>query len=111
MKKIIVLTGCCLLVLSCSSAFAGVGLQMLNLKNIFHVQGRKAAVILPHYVHQAKVACASCHVNPQGGGNVKFDLVKRSGMSNDFHKKWCWPCHVEMKVPKGKSCSTCHSGS
>jgi hypothetical protein len=29
-------------------------------------------------------------------------------MGNDFHKKFCWPCHTEMKVPNGRSCNTCH---
>ena len=111
MKKIIVLVGCCLFTLSASIvAFARAGPEILNLKDVFEVQGTKKAVLLPHHKHQAKVACASCHVSPHGGGSVKFDIVKMDGMSNDFHKKWCWPCHIEMKVPKGKRCSTCHRG-
>ena len=112
MKKIIVLAGCCLFSLGLSGTVcAGFGPKILNLKNVFGIQGLKKAVLLPHDIHQAKVACAGCHLRSQGGGSVKFDLEKRSGITNDFHRKWCWPCHVEMKVPKGKNCSTCHNGS
>ena len=111
MKKVMILAVCGMLSLCFSGGvFAGSGPETLNLKDVFEVEGKKKPVILPHHKHQAKVSCASCHINPNGGGSVKFDIVKKSGMSNDFHKKWCWPCHVEMKVPKGKSCSTCHTG-
>jgi hypothetical protein len=111
MKKMTVVLCCSLLTLGFSlSAVAASGPETLNLKDVFGVEGKKQAVIFPHHRHQAKVACASCHLNPRGGGPVKFDLADRSGVGNDFHRKWCWPCHVEMEVPKGKSCTTCHSG-
>lgn len=80
----------------------------IDLKEKFQVEGNKQAVIFPHHKHQAAVACASCHQNPQGGGALVVEFVNKSGVANDFHKKFCWPCHVEMKVDKGKSCSTCH---
>lgn len=111
MKKIVILAGCCLLSFGFySTSFAGAGPEVINVKETFEITGKKKAAMLPHHKHQAKVACGSCHISPAGGGSVKFDIVKKSGVSNDFHKKWCWPCHEEMKVPKGKSCSTCHTG-
>lgn len=110
MRRLIMFS-CCLLTFCFSGAsFAGSGPETMNLKEVFEVEGKKKDVMLPHHKHQAKVPCASCHISSAGGGSVKFDLVNKTGMSNDFHKKWCWPCHVEMKVPKGKSCTTCHTG-
>ncbi len=111
MKKITALLCLSVLTFFCAlTASAGSGPETLNLKDVFGVEGKKQAVMLPHHVHQAKVPCANCHLNPNGGGSVKFDLVNKSGMGNDFHKEWCWPCHEAMQVPKGKSCSTCHTG-
>lgn len=111
MKKILILVGCCLFFCGFySTSFAGAGPEVINVKETFDITGKKKAAMLPHHKHQAKVACASCHISSSGGGSVKFDIVKKSGVANDFHKKWCWPCHEEMKVPKGKSCSTCHTG-
>lgn len=110
MKRIISLGCSCVMALGFSAmAFAGSGPETMNLKEVFEVEGKKRAVILPHHKHQAKVPCAGCHLNPRGGGSMKVEFVKKKGISNDFHKKLCWPCHVEMKVPKGKSCSTCHN--
>lgn len=91
-----------------SLAVAGQGPETMNLKELFQVEGKKDAVIFPHHRHQEKLACAKCHKDVNGGGPLVVDIVKRDGISNDFHKKFCWPCHVELKVPKGKTCTTCH---
>jgi hypothetical protein len=112
MKKAVFFTCLFTMVLfSSTTSFAGKGPDVMNLKEVFEVKGKKRSVIFPHHKHQAKVACASCHSNPDGGGSLKVKFVKRKGVGNDFHKKFCWPCHVEMKVSKGKRCSTCHNGS
>ncbi len=81
--------------------------ETINLKEKFSVTGKKPAVIFPHKMHQGKLKCTDCHASDKGGP-LKVKIEKTKGMSNDFHKKFCWPCHVEKKVPKGKSCSTCH---
>ena len=83
------------------------GPETINLKEKFDVTGSKKAVIFPHHKHQEKLACTKCHASPEGG-KLNMEIKKKEGFGNDFHKKFCWPCHVEMKVPKGKSCSTCH---
>ncbi len=111
MKRFITLLGCGVLTMGFSlAAQAASGPETIDLKDLFKVEGKKNAVLLPHHKHQAKVGCQSCHHTTSGGGSVKFTIEKKSGISNDFHKKWCWPCHIEMQVPKGKSCSTCHNG-
>jgi hypothetical protein len=106
MKKFTVCltTGLLAVVTSCMAA---TGPETMNLKDRFEVTGKKPAVIFPHRMHQSKLACTKCHDSGQGG---QLSIVPQNikGMSNDFHKKICWPCHVEMKVPKGKSCNTCH---
>jgi len=86
------------------------GPETMNLKERFNVTGSREAVIFPHRKHQAKLnqECNRCHVSEEGGGKLKFALTNKEGISNDFHKKFCWPCHEEMHVPKGKLCSTCH---
>jgi hypothetical protein len=84
------------------------GPETMNLKERFKVEGKKQAVIFPHRQHQAKLECAKCHLNPEGGGKLNVEIVNMKGPKNDFHTKLCWPCHKEMKVPKGRSCSTCH---
>lgn len=97
-----------LLALPLSLYAAGNGPETINLKEKFQFEGKKSAVIFPHHKHQEKVDCAKCHKDPAGGGALVVDIVKKKGVGNDFHKKLCWPCHKEMKVPKGKSCKTCH---
>jgi Cytochrome c7 and related cytochrome c len=72
------------------------------------VEGKKKAVVFAHHKHQEKLECVKCHKDAKGGGPLVVDIVKLTTRKNDFHKKLCWPCHVEMKVPKGKSCKTCH---
>lgn len=86
----------------------GQGPETIDLKATYKVKGKKSAVIFPHHSHQEKVACAKCHKDTKGGGPLVVEFVKLTTSKNDFHKKFCWPCHVEMKVPKGKSCKTCH---
>ncbi len=83
------------------------GPETIDLKARHHIEGKKPAVVFPHKLHQEKLECTKCHGSPEGGA-LKVEIKKVKGMGNDFHKKFCWPCHVEMKVPKGKSCSTCH---
>ena len=111
MKNVILFGGCLgMFLLFAGLSVAGSGPETMDLKDVFEVEGKKRAVIFPHHKHQAKVECASCHINPKGGGSVKFKFVKTTGVANDYHKNFCWPCHIAMKVPKGKSCSTCHTG-
>jgi hypothetical protein len=85
-----------------------VGPETIDMKAAFKVEGTKQAVIFPHRRHQAKLACGTCHKSPEGGDDLLVEFVNKSGPGNDFHKKFCWPCHAEMNVPKGKSCATCH---
>ena len=89
------------------AAIASTGPETVNLKEKFDVKGGKKAVIFPHHAHQAKLACTRCHPSDKGGP-LKVEIKNTKGFGNDFHKQFCWPCHVEMQVPKGKSCSTCH---
>ncbi len=84
------------------------GPKTIDLKAAYKIEGKKSAVIFPHHSHQVKVECAKCHKNAKGGGALVVEFVKLTTSKNDFHKKFCWPCHIEMKVPKGKSCKTCH---
>lgn len=93
--------------ISLSVVFAA-GPEVINLKEKFHVEGSKPAVHFPHAKHQARLACTKCHLSNEGG-KLKLEIKKTKGFGNDFHKKFCWPCHVEMKVPKGKTCATCHN--
>ena len=89
-------------------AISDYGPETMNLKERFKVTGSRDAVIFPHHKHQAKLECSRCHLSAEGGGKLKFALVNKEGMSNSFHKEFCWPCHDEMHVPKGKLCSPCH---
>ena len=105
-KVSVALWFCC--AVAASWVLAGQGPETVDLKAAYEVEGKKSAVIFPHHQHQEKVECGNCHKDVGGGGPLVIDLVKLTGSSNDFHKKFCWPCHVEMKVAKGKSCKTCH---
>ncbi len=102
----IILTG--MLILPAMGFSTETGPAEMDLKERFHVEGKKEAVIFPHAEHQKTQECVNCHVDPKGGGKLNVEIVETTGFGNDFHKKFCWPCHVEQKVPKGKSCSTCH---
>ncbi|MBN2332776.1 MAG: cytochrome C [Deltaproteobacteria bacterium] len=109
MKNVwIVMVVCCLwLVVAAAVQADGKGPEQMDLKARFQVEGSKKAVIFPHHQHQAKLACTKCHPSDAGGPLV-VTIENKSGTANDFHKKFCWPCHVEMQVPKGKMCMTCH---
>ena len=99
---------CGMLVLPFVASASDNGPEIIDLKEKFKVEGRKKAVKFPHRTHQAKLACVKCHKDPNGGGALTVEIVNLTGNKNDFHKKFCWPCHMEMKVPRGKSCSNCH---
>ena len=97
-----------LLVVTPILAFAGdKGPATIDLKAKYGITGSKSAVIFPHAMHQSKLTCDKCHTSA-AGGKLKFDIVKKEGIMNDFHSKMCWPCHTAMKVPKGTACATCH---
>ncbi len=106
-NKAIALLATCFFVLAASVCLASAGPETINLKEKFDVKGNKQAVIFPHHRHQEKLECTKCHSTDKGGA-LKVHISKTTGFGNDFHKKFCWPCHVERKVPKGKSCGTCH---
>ena len=106
-KEIIALLATGSFMLTAVACLASAGPETMNLKEKFHVKGNKQAVIFPHHKHQAKLECTKCHTSDKGG-ELKVQIKKTTGFGNDFHKKFCWPCHIEMKVPKGKSCGTCH---
>jgi len=99
-----------LLPLASSAAEPDPGPETMNLKERFAVSGNKSAVIFPHRIHQQALGqeCVQCHISPQGGGKLNVELTKKDGISNDYHKKFCWACHEKMNVPKGKMCTTCH---
>jgi hypothetical protein len=98
----------CALIITASIVFAGQGPETIDLKAAYKVEGKMSAVIFPHHAHQEKLECAKCHKDSKAGGPLVVEIVKLTSMNNDFHKKFCWPCHVELEVPKGKSCTTCH---
>ena len=85
----------------------GSGPEEMDLKARFQVEGKKNAVIFHHHLHQTKLACTKCHPTA-AGGHLSVTITNKTGMGNDFHQKLCWPCHIEMQVPKGKQCITCH---
>ena len=85
----------------------GKGPEQIDLKAKFQVEGSKKAVVFPHWFHQEKLTCTKCHPS-DAGGPLSVTIEKKNSAMNDFHTKLCWPCHLEMKVPKGKTCSTCH---
>lgn len=110
MKSVLAVTALWLLVLSPLPVRAAErsGPEIIDLKERFQVSGKKGAVLFPHHLHQEKAACQDCHVSAQGGGALKAKIDKKTGFKNDFHTNLCWPCHIDRKVPKGKSCKTCH---
>lgn len=109
MKKVTIAT-CCLFILTSTATWtlADQGPETIDLKAAYKIEGKKKAVLFPHHKHQEKLECGKCHKDAKGGGPLVVEIVKLDTTKNDFHKKFCWPCHTEMKVPKGKSCKTCH---
>ncbi len=79
----------------------------INLMEKYAITGTKSAVIFPHAKHQAKLECVKCHASSDGG-KLSISIENKTGVGNDFHKKFCWPCHETMSIPKGKACNTCH---
>ncbi len=109
MKRVSMAVCFALVLVSVTSwAQADKGPETIDLKAAYKVEGKKKAVVFPHHKHQEKLECGKCHKESKGGGPLVVDIVKLTTSKNDFHKKFCWPCHMEMKVPKGKSCKTCH---
>jgi hypothetical protein len=109
MKKITVFS-CVIAILAFTASWtlAEQGPETIDLKASYKVEGKKKAVIFPHRKHQEKLDCVKCHKDSNGGGDLVVDIVKLTSRKNDFHMKFCWPCHKEMKVKKGTSCKTCH---
>lgn len=108
MKRVLAVTAVAGMLLAAPLlAVAGEGPETIDLKAKFGFEGKKPAVIFPHHKHQANNECTDCH-NDANGGALKVAIENKKGSRNDFHKKLCFPCHKEKKVPKGKSCRTCH---
>jgi hypothetical protein len=103
-------------------AFAASGPAEINLAEKWGLDVKKPAVVFPHDKHQAKNECIECHVAADGGalknlkkggeldakGLIAAGKVKKGKTKNPIHDEFCWECHKEKKVKKGKSCNTCH---
>lgn len=102
-------------------AVAASGPESINLAESWGLEVKKKAVVFPHALHQEKNECTECHATAEGGAlkNIKGESIdpkaliasgdlKKGGTKNPIHDDFCWECHKEKKVPKGKSCSTCH---
>ena len=85
------------------------GPETMNLKERYAIEGNMPPVIFTHRKHQQKLKCKECHEDPEGGGKLRFEIKRKISVSNDFHTKACWPCHRQMNIPNGTSCSYCHS--
>jgi len=101
-------------------AFAA-GPESINLAEKWGLKVKKPAVVFPHALHQANNQCTDCHATPEGGALkntageaidpaalIASGKIKTGKMKNPMHDDFCWKCHKEKKVPKGKSCNTCH---
>ncbi|PLX66350.1 MAG: cytochrome C [Denitrovibrio sp.] len=96
------------------------GPETINLAEKWGLETKKSPVIFDHAKHQQNNTCTDCHATAEGGalvsGGKTFDPkamvasgeLKKGGTKNDVHDELCWKCHKEKKVPKGKSCKTCH---
>ncbi|MFC1524539.1 cytochrome c3 family protein [Thermodesulfobacteriota bacterium] len=84
------------------------GPEVINMKEHYAIQGRKKPVLFQHRKHQQSLDCTSCHVEGDGSGKLKIDITQLTTISNDFHRKVCWPCHKKMSVSIGKTCNACH---
>jgi len=82
------------------------GLEQIDLAERHVADPKKDAVIFEHKEHAERVACTSCHADPEAG-QLKFEIGEVKGTNNVFHKELCIPCHKEEKVKT--SCNTCHS--
>jgi len=82
------------------------GLEVIDLKEKYAPNGKKAAVMFQHKMHAEKLECSNCHSDPEGGVlKVEVPEVVK-GNNHVFHKGLCITCHKEKKVKK--SCNTCH---
>ncbi|MGE4318191.1 MAG: cytochrome c3 family protein [Deferribacterales bacterium] len=98
------------------------GPATIDLAKEWGLQTSKKPVQFPHAVHQSKNQCTDCHVKAEGGALksvktgapldpkalVAAGTLKKGGMKNAIHDEFCWECHVQKKVPQGKSCTKCH---
>jgi hypothetical protein len=103
-------------------AIAAAGPEKINLATTWGLETKKSAVEFPHAFHQTKNQCTECHMTAEGGAlksiktgqaidpkaMVASGALKPGGTKNAIHDEFCWQCHVTKKVPKGKSCTTCH---
>ncbi|ADD68540.1 cytochrome c3 [Denitrovibrio acetiphilus DSM 12809] len=103
-------------------AFAATSPEKVNLAEQWGLDTKKPAVEFPHAFHQTKNECIECHMTAEGGAlksiktgkefNPKALVasgdIKKGKTKNPAHDEFCWECHKAKKVPKGKSCSTCH---
>lgn len=82
------------------------GLETIDLKERHAPEGKKKAVVFEHKAHAERLACTTCHEDPEAG-MLKIEVPEVvKGTKNVFHEELCIKCHKEMKVKK--SCSTCH---
>ena len=80
----------------------------VHLKQSWNVEGRQPAVIFDHSLHAGKETCTACHATADGA-KVTFDAqIKGNNDRNPAHA-YCWPCHAEKSVPRGRVCATCHA--
>lgn len=87
------------------------GPETINLVERFEIpRTTQPPVILDHRLHQQVMdeECTACHTSEEGGTEIKYEIKQLTGVRNDFHATFCWPCHEEMDTGVGKSCSTCH---
>jgi uncharacterized protein YbbC (DUF1343 family) len=92
------------------------GAETIDLKANWKVEGKKEAVIFDHKLHQTKTddkgvvlnKCNDCHATEAGGKlEIPVAEIKGNNDKNAAHAN-CWPCHIEKKVPSGKTCTKCH---
>lgn len=116
MKKILIAM---LVVCFAVAAAIAAGPAKIDLKTWVDGEPTKPAVNFPHDVHQEKNECTDCHMSAEGGalknikagsGELNFEgAIKSKVTKNSAHDDFCWACHVEKKVPQGKSCNKCHA--
>ena len=80
-------------------------IETINLAERHVAKATKTAVIFEHFAHAERIACTTCHADPEAG-SLKFVPGEIKGMKNAFHDELCIKCHTEMRVPK--TCNTCH---
>jgi hypothetical protein len=82
--------------------------ETMNLKERFAEEGNMPPVIFTHRHHQELLKCKECHLDPEGGGRLRFEIRRKISVQRLPHKA-CWPCHRKMNVAGGTTnCGTCH---